>query len=154
MGDQWIKTTRRWSVIAWMFLSLGNLTGAQWAYVELGWGGFWAWDPVENASFVPWLTATAFIHSVMIQERKGLLKIWNMVLIMITYLLTLFGTYLVRSGVIVSVHAFGTSQLGHFFLGFLIFMALLSAYFLLSRLHLLREEGSWSLFCPGKAVFC
>src|SRR5690606_4171615 len=102
-GDEWIKATRRWSVIAWMFLSLGNLYGAQWAYVELGWGGFWAWDPVENASFIPWLTATAFIHSVMIQERKDMFKVWNMVLIIVTYLLTLFGTYLVRSGVMTSV---------------------------------------------------
>lgn len=153
VGDQWIKTTRRWSVIAWMFLSLGNLTGAQWAYVELGWGGFWAWDPVENASFVPWLTATAFIHSVMIQERKDLLKIWNMVLIMITYLLTLFGTYLVRSGVIVSVHAFGTSQLGHFFLGFLILMVIISAYFLISRLGLLREEKELESYLSRESSF-
>ncbi len=97
LGDIWIKSTRRWTLFSWFFLGIGNLLGAQWAYVELGWGGYWAWDPVENASLLPWLVATAYLHSVMIQERRGMLKVWNMVLIIITFALTLFGTFLVRS---------------------------------------------------------
>ena len=100
LGDVWIRTTRRWTLFAWFFLSLGNLFGAQWAYEVLGWGGYWAWDPVENAAFMPWLTGTAFLHSVMIQEKKNMLKVWNMVLIILTFSLTIFGTFLTRSGVI------------------------------------------------------
>lgn len=152
-GDEWIKVTRRWSVIAWMFLSLGNLYGAQWAYVELGWGGFWAWDPVENASFIPWLTATAFIHSVMIQERKDMLKVWNMALIIITYLLTLFGTWLVRSGVITSVHAFGTSDIGNFFLGFLLLMTIGSVGLLLFRMDSLKDGREFESYLSRESSF-
>lgn len=152
-GDEWIKATRRWSVVAWMFLSLGNLYGAQWAYVELGWGGFWAWDPVENASFMPWLTATAFIHSVMIQERKDMLKVWNMALIIITYLLTLFGTYLVRSGVLTSVHAFGTSEFGNFFLGFLALMTFASVGLLLSRMDTLKDGREFESYVSRESSF-
>ncbi|SDC40170.1 cytochrome c-type biogenesis protein CcmF [Candidatus Frackibacter sp. WG11] len=123
-GATWIKLTRRWTLIAWLFLSIGIVSGGQWAYVELGWGGYWAWDPVENASLLPWLTSTAFFHSVMIQERKGMLKIWNVLLIIITFALTLFGTFLTRSGILSSVHAFGESQIG---LYFLIFMGVILA---------------------------
>lgn len=152
-GDEWIKATRRWSVIAWMFLSLGNLYGAQWAYVELGWGGFWAWDPVENASFIPWLTATAFIHSVMIQERKDMFKVWNMVLIIVTYLLTLFGTYLVRSGVMTSVHAFGTSEIGNVFLLFLAFMTFASFGLLFARMDVLKDGRGFESYVSRESSF-
>ena len=106
LDTQWIRSIRRWTLVAWLFLSVGILLGGQWAYVELGWGGYWAWDPVENASFMPWLTGTAFLHSVMIQEKKGMLKVWNMALVILTYALSIFGTFLTRSGVIASVHAF------------------------------------------------
>ncbi len=151
--DSWIKVTRRWAVIAWMFLSLGNLYGAQWAYVELGWGGFWAWDPVENASFMPWLTGTAFLHSVMIQERKDMLKIWNMSLIIITYLLTLFGTFLVRSGVLQSVHSFSNSSLGTWFLGFMAVAALLSFYLLIDRINLLKQGNQFETYISRESSF-
>lgn len=119
LSDLWIKTTRRWTIISWFFLSVGNLFGAQWAYVELGWGGYWAWDPVENASFMPWLVATAYLHSVMIQEKKDMLKVWNMSLIVLTFALTIFGTFITRSGLIQSVHAFDETTLGYYFLFFL-----------------------------------
>lgn len=152
-GDLWIKSTRRWAVVAWMFLSLGNIYGAQWAYTELGWGGFWAWDPVENASFIPWLTATAFIHSIMIQERKGMFKIWNMALVIITYCLTLFGTYMVRSGVMVSVHAFGVSQQGNLFLGFLTLMLFASVGLLILRSDTFKEEKEFESYLSRESSF-
>ncbi|WP_227762947.1 heme lyase CcmF/NrfE family subunit [Zhaonella formicivorans] len=151
--DEWIRVTRRWSVIAWMFLTLGNLYGGQWAYVELGWGGYWGWDPVENASFIPWLTGTAFIHSVMIQERKDMLKGWNMVLIIVTYLLTLFGTFLVRSGVLTSVHAFGDSNLGTMFLVFIGIMLAFSLYLLIDRAHLLKEGNEFESYLSRESSF-
>ena len=118
-GDEWITITRRWTIVAWYFLSLGLLIGGWWSYHVLGWGGYWAWDPVENAAFMPWLTATAFLHSVMIQERRRMLKLWNLALIILTFSLTLFGTFLTRSGIIGSVHAFSQGSVGQFFLGFL-----------------------------------
>lgn len=135
----WIKITRRWTLIAWLFLTAGNILGGAWAYVELGWGGYWAWDPVENASFMPWLTATAFLHSAMVQERRNMLKIWNISLIILTYSLTLFGTFLVRSGVITSVHAFGDSNLGLYFLIFMGIMVIASLYILFTRYGLLSK---------------
>ncbi|GAX91375.1 heme lyase CcmF/NrfE family subunit [Effusibacillus lacus] len=141
IDDFWIKVTRRWTIVAWLFLTLGNLLGAQWAYVELGWGGYWAWDPVENASFMPWLTATAFLHSVMIQERKNMLKVWNVSLIIISYALTLFGTFLVRSGVLTSVHAFSNSNLGTYFLLYMGIAVIGGLYVLMSRYHLLRRDS-------------
>lgn len=116
LSDLWIRSTRRWTLFAWLFLGVGNLLGAQWAYVELGWGGYWAWDAVENASFMPWLVATAYLHSVMIQQRRGMLKVWNLSLILITFVLVIFGTFLTRSGVIDSVHSFGQSSIGTYFL--------------------------------------
>ncbi|NIR48235.1 heme lyase CcmF/NrfE family subunit, partial [candidate division KSB1 bacterium] len=119
LDAQWIRSTRRWTLFSWLFLTLGNLFGAKWAYVELGWGGYWAWDPVENASLMPWLTGTAFLHSVMIQEKRGMLKVWNLVLIILTFALTIFGTFITRSGIISSVHSFGISNLGPLFLIFL-----------------------------------
>jgi len=153
VDDVWIKITRRWTVIAWMFLTLGNMYGGQWAYVELGWGGMWAWDPVENASFLPWLTGSAFLHSVMIQERKDMLKIWNVSLIIITYGLTLFGTFLVRSGVLSSVHAFADSNLGLYFLLFLGAMMIGSLYIMFDRLNLLREQREIQSFLSKESSF-
>jgi cytochrome c-type biogenesis protein CcmF len=141
VDDQWIRHTRSWTIFAWFFLSWGNLFGAQWAYVELGWGGFWMWDPVESASFMPWLTGTAFLHSVMIQEKKGMLKVWNMFLIITTFALTLFGTFLTRSGILSSVHTFNESALGPIFLGFIAVVLVFSFGLLASRLHLLRGRN-------------
>ncbi len=140
LDDLWIRTTRRWVLAAWFFLSMGNLLGARWAYEVLGWGGYWAWDPVENAAFMPWLTGTAYLHSVMIQERKDMLKVWNMVLIIMTFLLTIFGTFLTRSGVISSVHSFTESGLGPWFMGFLVLCLAVSVSLLLYRLDRLRPR--------------
>lgn len=151
--DRWIKVTRRWTVIAWMFLTIGNLSGGQWAYEELGWGGYWAWDPVENASFMPWLTGSAFLHSVMIQERKNMLKIWNILLIIITYTLTLFGTFLVRSGVLTSVHAFGNSDLGKFFLAFTIASLVAALWLMVDRLYMLKEEKQFESYISKESSF-
>ncbi|UCD38230.1 MAG: heme lyase CcmF/NrfE family subunit [Fidelibacterota bacterium] len=116
----WIRSTRRWTLIPWLFLAVGIILGGRWAYVELGWGGYWAWDPVENASFLPWLTGTAYLHSVIIQEKKNMLRLWNVILIMATFTLTIFGTYLTRSGILSSVHAFAGTELGAWFFGFVI----------------------------------
>ena len=124
VGDFWITTTRRWTIIAWYFLSLGLLIGGWWSYHVLGWGGYWAWDPVENAAFMPWLTGTALLHSVMIQERRRMMRLWNLALVILTFSLTLFGTFLTRSGVIASVHAFTQGTIGIFFLSFLALYAL------------------------------
>ncbi|KGK89077.1 cytochrome C biogenesis protein [Desulfosporosinus sp. HMP52] len=152
-GDQWIKLTRKWTLISWLFLTLGNLFGAQWAYVELGWGGYWAWDPVENASLMPWLTGSAFLHSVMVQERKNMLKIWNMVLIIVTFGLTLFGTFLVRSGVVASVHAFGNSSLGAYFLIFTSLIILAALYLVADRINLLRQGNQFESYISKESSF-
>jgi len=118
-GEKWIHLTRRWTMIAWCFQSAGILMGAHWAYAVLGWGGYWAWDPVENASLMPWLTGTAFLHSVMMQEKRGMMRVWNVWLVFTTFLLCVFGTFLTRSGVVSSVHAFAQSSIGWWFLGFI-----------------------------------
>lgn len=150
----WIKMTRRWTILAWLFLTLGNLIGGYWAYMELGWGGYWAWDPVENASLMPWLTVTAFLHSVMIQERKNMLKVWNISLIIISYVLTLFGTFLVRSGVLTSVHAFVDSNLGTYFLLYLSIVVLFSLYVMLSRYDLLTKDvGQFQSYFSKESSF-
>lgn len=141
LDAQWILTTRRWTLFSWLFLTLGNLFGAKWAYVELGWGGYWAWDPVENASFMPWLTGTAFLHSVMIQEKRGMLKVWNLVLIILTFGLTILGTFITRSGIISSVHSFGVSNLGPLFLLFLAITLVFSFSLLWYRRSELRSEN-------------
>ncbi|RHW40814.1 heme lyase CcmF/NrfE family subunit [Neobacillus notoginsengisoli] len=141
MDSDWLRLTRKWTLTAWMFLTAGNLIGAWWAYVELGWGGYWAWDPVENASFMPWLTVSALLHSVMIQERKNMLRKWNLFLVILSYGLTLFGTFLVRSGILTSVHAFADSGLGTYFFIFLAFMALFAAYLVVSRYGLIRSKS-------------
>jgi cytochrome c-type biogenesis protein CcmF len=153
LDDIWIRTTRRWTLLAWFFLSLGNLFGAEWAYLVLGWGGYWAWDPVENAAFMPWLTCTAFLHSVMIQEKKDMLKVWNMVLVILTFLLTIFGTFLTRSGVISSVHSFTQSGLGPFFMGFLGLMLAVSLGLLFWRLPMLRSENELDSILSRESAF-
>jgi cytochrome c-type biogenesis protein CcmF len=141
LDEDWIRTTRRWMMIPWLFLGTGVLLGAMWAYVVLGWGGYWGWDPVENASLMPWLTGTAFLHSVIMQERKGMMKVWNMVLILATFLLCILGTFLTRSGIVSSVHSFAQSPIGPFFSSFLVLMTALSLYFLLNRLDELKSEN-------------
>ncbi|MGH7786369.1 MAG: heme lyase CcmF/NrfE family subunit [Candidatus Binatia bacterium] len=153
LGDVWIRSTRRWTLFTWFFLSLGNLFGALWAYEVLGWGGYWAWDPVENAAFMPWLTATAFLHSVMIQEKKNMLKVWNMVLVIMTFSLTIFGTFLTRSGVISSVHSFTQSGLGPFFLGFLALILTVSIALLIWRLPMLRSENELDSLLSRESAF-
>jgi cytochrome c-type biogenesis protein CcmF len=147
LDEGWVKSIRRWTLFSWLFLTIGNILGMQWAYVELGWGGYWAWDPVENASLLPWLTGTAFLHTIIVQERKGMLKTWNVSLVVITFALTIFGTFVTRSGLISSVHAFGVSNLGPLFLGFLAFILVGSGFLIISRSALLkskREMGSWT----------
>ena len=139
-GNDWIKLTRRWTLTAWTFLSLGIIVGGRWAYEELGWGGYWAWDPVENASFMPWLTATAFLHSVMVQERRGMLKRWNIGLILATYFLSVFGTFITRSGILASVHSFVESEIGPLFLGFLGVILAAGLYLMLDRREMLEDE--------------
>ena len=141
LDEEWIRTTRRWMMVPWLFQGVGILLGAKWAYVVLGWGGYWGWDPVENASLMPWLAATAFLHSVIMQERKGMMKVWNMVLILSTFLLCIFGTFLTRSGIVSSVHSFAQSPIGPFFSSFLFLMISLSAYLLLTRLDALKSEN-------------
>ncbi len=152
-GDEWITITRRWTIVAWYFLSLGLLIGGWWSYHVLGWGGYWAWDPVENAAFMPWLTGTAFLHSVMIQERRRMLKLWNLTLIILTFGLTLFGTFLTRSGIIGSVHAFTQGSVGQFFLGFLA-LGMLGAFSLLAwRLDRLRAHSELDSVLSRESAF-
>jgi cytochrome c-type biogenesis protein CcmF len=141
LDGEWIRATRRWTLASWFFLSWGLIFGMMWAYVELGWGGFWAWDPVENAALMPWLTATAFLHSVMIQEKRDLLKVWNVVLVVLTFALAVFGTFLTRSGVLSSVHAFATSSLGPLFFVFILLVLALSFGLLFSRLGDLQSRA-------------
>jgi cytochrome c-type biogenesis protein CcmF len=140
-GDAWIHTTRRWTIVTWLFQSAGILLGQGWAYAVLGWGGYWAWDPVENASLLPWITATAFLHSVMMQEKKGMMKVWNMVLISGTFFLCIFGTFLTRSGVVSSVHAFAQSPIGKYFVIFLAIGIAATVILILERLKYLKSEA-------------
>jgi cytochrome c-type biogenesis protein CcmF len=153
LDTSWITSVRRWTIVSWLFLGAGIVVGAKWAYETLGWGGYWAWDPVENAAFMPWLVATAFLHSVMVQERRGMLKVWNMVLVILTFTLCLFGTFLTRSGIIASVHAFGESTLGPYFLVFIIGVLVASTALLVTRLPLLRSEHSLESYISREAVF-
>ena len=140
-GEKWIHLTRRWTMIAWCFLSAGILMGAHWAYAVLGWGGYWSWDPVENASLMPWLTGTAFLHSVIMQEKRGMMRVWNVWLVFTTFLLVIFGTFLTRSGVVSSVHAFAQSSIGHWFVGFLILaIAVCLAAFMMNRDYLRSDN--------------
>jgi cytochrome c-type biogenesis protein CcmF len=140
-GEEWINTTRRWTLVTWLFQSTGVLLGMNWAYSILGWGGYWEWDPVENASLLPWITATAFLHSVMMQEKKGMMKVWNMVLVSTTFWLCIFGTALTRTGMAQSVHAFGQSPLGPYFYTFLAVGIAGTVWLILSRLDYLKSEA-------------
>ena len=140
MDITWIKITRKWTLVSWFFLGIGIILGAQWAYIELGWGGYWAWDPVENASLIPWLTATAYIHSVMIQEKKDMLRMWNIILVLTTFFLCILGTFITRSGIISSVHSFEESSIGSFFLVFLSFILFFSLALLLLRLDQIKGK--------------
>ncbi len=153
VGDAWITLTRRWTIVAWYFLSLGLLIGGWWSYHVLGWGGYWAWDPVENAAFMPWLTATAFLHSVMIQERRRMLKLWNLSLVILTFGLTLFGTFLTRSGVIASVHAFTQGAIGAFFLSFLALVLLTGLGLLAWRWDALHAQGALDSIVSRESAF-
>jgi cytochrome c-type biogenesis protein CcmF len=139
-GEKWIHITRRWTMVTWGFLTCGVFLGMHWAYSVLGWGGYWGWDPVENASLMPWLTGTAFLHSVMMQEKRGMLKVWNMWLIFATFMLSIFGTFLTRSGVVSSVHAFAQSSIGNWFITFLAIIFAVCLYFYLKNRSHLRSE--------------
>jgi cytochrome c-type biogenesis protein CcmF len=153
LDDTWLRVTRRWTVLAWMFLTLAIIAGMWWSYEVLGWGGYWAWDPVENASFMPWLTATAFLHSAMVQERRGMLQVWNLTLIIATFLLTILGTFLTRSGVISSVHAFTQGTIGYYFLGFIAVTLIFSLVLLAGRGSQLRGEASLDSAASRETAF-
>ncbi len=148
-----LKTIRRWTHVAWFFLSCGIILGGWWAYRELGWGGYWAWDPVENASLMPWLTGTAFIHSIMIQEKKNMLQIWNVILIALTFSLTIFGTFLTRSGVMSSVHSFTASSLGPLFLGFVVILIVVSVFLIIYRYPRLKSQRRLESFTSRESGF-
>src|SRR4051794_2394729 len=151
--ERWIVATRRWTLTAWTFLGVGQLLGAHWAYVEIGWGGYYAWDPVENAALMPWLAATAFLHSVMIQEKRGMLKVWNMLLVALAFCLSLFGTFLTRSGVVQSIHSFSVSSIGGWFLGFICLIVAGTVALILSRLPLLRARTRLESLVSREATF-
>lgn len=151
--DRWTRITRRWSLWAWLFLSLGLVLGGRWAYDVLGWGGYWGWDPVEIAAFMPWLTGTALLHSVMIQEKRGMLKHWNMILVILTYSLVIFGTFLTRSGVLSSVHSFANSPIGPFFMGFVTLTLVSSVALLIWRWPELKGETEMKSMLSREALF-
>src|ERR1700693_1677991 len=151
--ELWIVATRRWTLCAWTALGIGQLLGAHWAYVEVGWGGYYAWDPVENAALMPWLAATAFLHSVMVQERKGMLKVWNMVLVALAFELSVFGTFLTRSGVVNSIHSFAKSPIGSWFLAFVVISSLFSLALILWRLPLLKARTKLESALSREAAF-
>ncbi|HXF83660.1 MAG TPA: heme lyase CcmF/NrfE family subunit [bacterium] len=153
LDDEWIRATRRWTLLSWFFLSWGIIFGMRWAYVELGWGGYWAWDPVENASLMPWLTATAFLHSVMIQEKRDMLKVWNIVLIVLTFALAIFGTFLTRSGVLSSVHSFALSSMGPLFFAFILVILGVSTALLVTRLPALRSAAELDSLISRESSF-
>src|SRR6059036_2872846 len=153
LDTDWLVAIRKWTLLSWLFLSIGICLGMWWAYVELGWGGYWAWDPVENASLLPWLTMTAFLHSVMIQEKRGMLKKWNLALIIGSWLLSIFGTFITRSGVISSVHSFTQSGVGYFFLAFLVIAGVTSFTLFAKRLPLLATETRLESMVSREASF-
>jgi cytochrome c-type biogenesis protein CcmF len=153
LDSTWLTLTRRWTVTAWLFLTAGILYGGWWSYRTLGWGGYWAWDPVENASFMPWLMGTAFVHSVMVQERRPMLKIWNLTLVTLTFALTIFGTFLTRSGVLASVHAFASGAVGPFLLGYLALILLGSLGLLVWRWDRLGERAELDALLSRESVF-
>src|SRR6266568_1945009 len=151
--ERWIVATRRWTLFAWTALGVGQLLGAHWAYVEVGWGGYYAWDPVENAALMPWLAATAFLHSVMIQEKRGMLKVWNMLLVVMAFCLSIFGTFLTRSGIINSIHSFTQSSIGPWFLGFICAITAASLLLIFRRLPLLRSKTRLESIVSREATF-
>ncbi|MBA2353266.1 MAG: cytochrome c biogenesis protein CcsA [Acidobacteria bacterium] len=154
LDDSWLRAVRRWTMVSWLFLSLGLTLGMIWAYEELGWGGYWGWDPVENAALLPWFTATAFLHSVMVQERRGMLRVWNMTLVITTFFLTIFGTFMTRSGVVQSVHAFGEDKaLGMMFAAFMAVLLVVSFGLLFYRLPLLRSRHELDSWVSREAAF-
>ncbi|MCI0602389.1 heme lyase CcmF/NrfE family subunit [bacterium] len=153
LDSGWIRAIRKWTLFSWLFLTVGILQGSYWAYIELGWGGYWAWDPVENASLMPWLAATAFLHSVMIQEKKGMLKMWNMVLVLVSFSLSIFGTFLTRSGVVSSVHSFAQSPIGSYFIAFMVIQIGVSVFFLLKRKKALEPEARLESFVSRESSF-
>ena len=151
--ERWIVATRRWTLAAWTFLGVGILLGAKWAYEEIGWGGYYAWDPVENAALMPWLAATAYLHSVMVQEKKGMLRIWNVVLVAMTFALSIFGTFLTRSGVVSSIHSFSQSPIGAWFVGFIVVVVVFSTVLIVARLPLLRARSRLESLVSREAAF-
>ncbi len=153
LDTSWIRSTRRWTLVSWVFLTVGFTLGGTWAYEELGWGGYWAWDPVENASFMPWLFSSAFLHSVMITEKKGMLKMWNFILILVAFELSIFGTFVTRSGVISSVHSFALSNLGPLFVVFLASSTSFGLFWIFYRADQLRSEQRMTSFLSREATF-
>ncbi len=151
--ERWIVATRRWTLVAWMCLGFGQILGSKWAYEEVGWGGYFAWDPVENAALMPWLAATAFLHSVMVQERKGMLRVWNMVLVAMAFGLSVFGTFLTRSGVVNSIHSFAKSSIGGWFLFFVVITTVFSTSLILWRLPILRARTKLESALSREATF-
>ena len=151
--EAWIVATRRWTLVAWTALGIGQLLGAKWAYEEIGWGGYYAWDPVENAALMPWLAATAFLHSVMIQEKRGMLRLWNVLLVILAFGLSLFGTFLTRSGILDSIHSFTESSIGVWFLGFICLVLGLSLALVFARLPLLRSRTKLESLVSREATF-
>jgi len=152
-GEAWIRATRRWTLWTWLFLGAGLMIGGKWAYVVLGWGGYWAWDPVENAALMPWLTATALLHSVIVQERRGMLKTWNIVLAVVTYLLCVFGTFLTRSGIVNSVHAFDDSNIGIFFVYYMVIVLGVCLILVMDRREYLRGERRLESMTSRESAF-
>ena len=154
LDDSWLRAVRRWTMIAWLFLSIGLGLGMIWAYEELGWGGYWMWDPVENAGLLPWFTATAFLHSVMVQERRGMLRAWNVSLVITTFFLTLFGTFMTRSGIVQSVHSFGQDPvLTQLFTTFMVAMLIFSFGFVIYRMPLLQARNELDSWLSREAAF-
>ena len=154
LDDSWLRAVRRWTMFSWFFLSLGLTLGMIWAYEELGWGGYWGWDPVENAGMLPWFTATAFLHSVMVQERRGMLRVWNVTLVIITFLLTIVGTFLTRSGVVQSIHAFGEDpELARYFVAFMVTTTIFCFGWVIYRLPLLKARHELDSWVSKEAAF-
>jgi cytochrome c-type biogenesis protein CcmF len=154
LDDAWLRAVRRWTMVGWLFLTIGLMLGMIWAYEELGWGGYWMWDPVENAALLPWLTATAFLHSVMVQERRSMLRIWNVSLVIVTFFLTIFGTFMTRSGVVSSVHAFGEDpKLAWMFTVFMVAILVVSFSFVIYRMPLLRARNTLDSWASREAAF-
>jgi cytochrome c-type biogenesis protein CcmF len=153
LDAEWLGAVRRWSLVSWLFLTIGITLGMWWAYVELGWGGYWAWDPVENASLLPWLTGTAFLHSIMIQEKRGMLRKWNVTLVVATFLLSILGTFITRSGVIESVHSFAQSPIGNWFAAFLILSIVTTGFLVATRLKDLEARAELESMVSREAAF-